>query len=117
MRTIPTIALLAVSGPAVADLHAGVKEIHCGCDPGQTSCSCPGVDYTLGKSATTEFRAYCDVTSRYYPDITVSAKDSGATCTIQIGAPVGVYRSKSCTNRDPFSTDHLSIVVKCYGGT
>jgi len=105
--------LFGVPEPAQAG-----QSYHCHCTAAEDqSCSCT-YDYTLGKSATQEFRGYCDNYGSgdyLFPDLEVNNRDGGTSCTIQLGIIASPqYRSKSCTNWDPFSKDSVKVKVKCY---
>lgn len=102
------LCLLAV--PSVTEAATYVSyHCHCTIAAGSDKCSCE-YDYTLGKSATKEFRGYCD--GDVDKSIDVSNRDSGTTCTVS-ALGFGGYKSRSCTNWDPFSTDHVKVKVSC----
>lgn len=106
-------AMTALPQPAQAG-----HSFHCRCTAAQDGdCSCT-FDYTLGKSATQEFRGFCDNYSSDgypFPDVDVNNRDGGTSCTVQLGIIASPqYRSKSCTNWDPFSQDSVKVKVKCY---
>ena len=108
-------AAATLAPPARADTYVAYH-CHCTAERG-SSCSC-SYDVQLGKSQTKEFRGYCDEMKEsdgtpILPDIDVNGKDSGTTCTIQVGAPGHLYMSKSCTNWDFTSRDHVSVKLTC----
>lgn len=109
---------------AVATLFAAPQQAqagqsyHCHCTAAaDQSCSCT-YDYELGRSGTQEFRGFCDnysSDSYPFPDMEVNNRDGGTSCTVQMGIIASPqYRSKSCTNWDPFTTDNVKVKVKCY---
>jgi|GEM_PF-1418715 len=102
---------MALPEPAKA-----VKGYTCACTAEKDhSCTCSH-SYTLGKSATQEFRGTCSEMDKdgVWPDIEVTNRDGGTSCTIQLNISASPdYTTKSCTNWDPFSRDSITVKLKC----
>ena len=119
LRTLFLLATAMTASTFVPSAQADTYvAYHCHCTAERgASCSC-SYDFELGKSQTKEFRGYCDEMMEpngypIRPDVTVSGRDSGTSCTIQVTGFPETYTSKSCTNWDPFSRDHVSIKTTC----
>ncbi|MEM9336635.1 MAG: hypothetical protein AAGA35_02165 [Patescibacteria group bacterium] len=88
------------------------KSYNCKCTPeeGEDSCKCKW-DYTLGTSATKEFRVSCKGTGSNV-DLGVSKRQPNTTCTIATSYGLG-YRTKSCTNWSTSKKDEVSVNAEC----
>ena len=88
------------------------KDYHCICWPekGHKTCSCD-YKYTLGKSATKEFRGYCDNILATYERIDIQGLSKDTTCTGNF--PWDGYITKSCTNWSPLKKDKVRISLHC----
>ena len=85
------------------------KDFHCKCS-GKKDCKCK-FEYDLKKSATKEFRGYCDGKGMSPEGISVSGLKSGTHCTVK--AFWNKYYSRSCTNFSPSVNDTIKITVHC----
>lgn len=98
-------------GKAALFIDSTYKDYQCGCSlaSDEKICKCK-YEYTLGQSATKEFRGYCS--NGLYPEgIHIGGKNKGTSCTHSF--PWFDYYSRSCTNWDAISSDKLNITVRC----
>ena len=88
------------------------KNYYCDCEPssGEKTCKCK-YKYHLGKSATKEFRGYCQEDITYPVELTVGGRKDATTCTVRIFE--GPYAARSCTNWNPTAGDDVNVWVEC----
>ena len=99
-------------GEVALFIDSTYKNYHCGCEPDlENNCTCE-YHYTLGKSATKEFRAYCTANESIPEGIKITGKKKDTTCTGR-NFVYGDYATRSCTNWSPSHTDGVDITVTC----
>jgi len=113
MKRLLLALTLAVGALAIAPTPAlASKTYTCDCDPTDAPCYCEPHRYTIGKSGTTEFRGKCS-NSDVNPGMLITDRDNGTSCTVNTNLVNQGYSSKSCTNWDPFTTDTVTVKLKC----
>ncbi len=104
-------SILQSFGEVALFIDSTYKNYHCGCEPDlENDCTCE-YHYTLGKSATKEFRSYCTADESIPWGIDISGRKKDTTCVGEV--LWGDYYTRSCTNWSPTHTDGVDITVTC----